>query len=253
LSCPAPVYTTLADGVLKRSQCTITVNRHTMLFASDSVVVTLEEAKHRAAMTALSQLMEWYPTAARFGLQVPGPYRQTIDREHRAPTGIFQTRGVTLAEQLPECISEDFCTEFKNPVSIKCGLSGLPCLGKYISAYLNSGADGGSIVFGISDDRIVSGYEWTDKEKDRVLQAIANSVFRDIVPGVNASLVRSTFIPVAGSTRSLLEVAVLPPIGGLNVYVWKNVAYVKRENTVTAMDHHDLIQRTRISVRHGVL
>lgn len=72
---------------------------------------------------------------------------------------------------------------------------------EYIVAFLNEA--GGSIYWGIRDDRVVTGVPITDKTRDELKQVIGQKVVT-IAPPVPAAMVRAPFHQVYGADGSIL-------------------------------------------------
>ena len=143
---------------------------------------------------------------------------------------------------------EDIEHEFKevkgnNPVdSIKQNV------GEYITSFLNG--HGGTIYYGISDDKIVKGIELDSKQKDYIRRDIHNAI-ASISPNISPDCVEIEFENVYGPKNEklkniyVLEVHTNTRLDEKEIYVYKNEIHLRRNGIKKKLQGHELVDFIR--------
>ena len=145
-------------------------------------------------------------------------------------------------------LEEDLEHEFKevkgtNPVdSIKQNV------GEYITSFLNG--SGGTIYYGISDDKIVKGIELDSKQKDYIRRDINNSI-ASIRPNISPDCVKIKFESVYGSrneklkNRYVVEVYTKPRLKEKEIYIYKNEIHLRGNGIKKKLQGYELVDFIR--------
>lgn len=121
-------------------------------------------------------------------------------------------------------------------------------VGEYITSFLNS--NGGTIYYGISDNKEIKGVELNDKQKDQIRRSLVDAVV-GISPDISPDNITSEFIEVYNdkieklSNTYVLEVNVSNQLDKKDIFLYKNEIHLRANGVKKKLQGRQIVDYIR--------
>lgn len=151
-------------------------------------------------------------------------------------------------DQVIKFIKEDAEHEFKEIKGSNAVRAIKSNVGEYITSFLNS--NGGTIYYGISDDKRVKGINLNYNEKDEIKRGVFDAVGA-ITPNISPDNINLDFRDVYNIKSEklhnvyVLEVQINPPIDKKEVYVYKDEIHLRVNGVKKKLQGYEIVDYIR--------